>query len=426
MSDTDRKSHLFDRTVWAVGLLGFASGLPLPLVFGTLAAWLTDAGIDKATIGFFAAASSPYVFKWAWAPILDMVPTGPLGRLLGERRAWIVLMQVACAAVIAKLAFVEPSADPTQIRTLVGLVVLLATVSATQDIGIDAYRVSAVQVAQQGTANAAYVFGYRIGMLGSGAGALILADRYGWQQTFLTIAVVMAGCILFTLFAPRVDLPNSALEEPRVGGIWGALAGVFAPLSSFFRTRGWVIILIFVALFKLGDAVAGTMTTPFLMEVGFTKTELATVSKLFAFAALIPGAFVGGWMMRRYGVEKMLWVGGILQAGSNLLFVYQARAGHDVQALYLTMGGENFATGFGTTVFVAYLSSLCSVRFSATQYALLSALAAVGRTVVSSFSGVWATSWGWETFFLSTAFMGLPALLLLPILKQQQALPEQR
>jgi PAT family beta-lactamase induction signal transducer AmpG len=153
---------------------------------------------------------------------------------------------------------------------------------------------------------------------------------------------------------------------------------------------------------------------------------LATVSKLFAFAALIPGAFVGGWMMRRYGVEMMLWVGGILQAGSNLLFVYQARAGHDVQALYLTMGGENFATGFGTTVFVAYLSSLCSVRFSATQYALLSALAAVGRTVVSSFSGVWATSWGWETFFLSTAFMGLPALLLLPILKQQNAIREGR
>ncbi len=426
MSAAERPSNLFDRTVWAVGLLGFASGLPLPLVFGTLAAWLTDAGIDKATIGFFAAASSPYVFKWAWAPILDMVPTGPLGRLLGERRAWIVLMQVACAAVIAKLAFVEPSTDPTQIRTLVGLVVLLATVSATQDIGIDAYRVSAVQVGQQGTANAAYVFGYRIGMLGSGAGALILADRYGWQQTFLTIAVVMAGCILFTLFAPRVDLPKAAPEEPRIGGIWGALAGVFAPLSSFFRTRGWVIILIFVALFKLGDAVAGTMTTPFLMEVGFTKTELATVSKLFAFAALIPGAFVGGWMMRRFGVERMLWVGGLLQAGSNLLFVYQARAGHNLEALYLTMGGENFATGFGTTVFVAYLSSLCSVRFSATQYALLSALAAVGKTVVSSFSGVWATSWGWETFFLSTAFMGLPALLLLPLLKQQQAIPEGR
>jgi PAT family beta-lactamase induction signal transducer AmpG len=297
--------------------------------------------------------------------------------------------------------------------------VLLATLSATQDIGIDAYRVSAVQVEQQGTANAAYVFGYRVGMLGSGAGALILADQYGWQQTFLTVAAVMAGCVLFTLFAPRVDAP--AHERSAGGGLFGAVASIFEPLTSFFRTRGWVLVLLFVALFKLGDAVAGTMTTPFLMEVGFSKTELATVSKLFAFAALIPGAFVGGWMMRRYGVERMLWLGGALQAGSNLLFVYQARAGHDLQSLYLTMGGENFATGFGTTVFVAYLSSLCSVRFSATQYALLSALAAVGKTVVSSFSGVWATSWGWESFFLSTAFMGLPALLLLPLLKQQQA-----
>ena len=423
MSETEQKSNLFDRTVWAVGLLGFASGLPLPLVFGTLSLWLKDAGLSNAAIGFFAAASVPYVFKWAWAPVLDLVRLGPFGEALGDRRAWIVLMQLGCAAAIAALAFANPAVAPKEVAMLV---VVLATLSATQDIGIDAYRVSAVQVAQQGTANAAYVFGYRIGMLGSGAGALILADRFGWQQTFLTLAVVMAGCILITLFAPRVDLPKAAQDQPRIGGLWGALAGIFEPLTSFFRTRGWLFILVFVALFKLGDAVAGTMTNPFLVEVGFSKTELATVSKLFAFAALIPGAFVGGWMMRRYGVEKMLWVGGILQAGSNLLFVYQARAGHNVQALYLTMGGEHFATGFGTTVFVAYLSSLCSVRFSATQYALLSALAAVGRTVVSSFSGVWATSWGWETFFLSTAFMGLPALLLLPILKQQQAIPEQR
>jgi len=423
MIETEQKPNLFDRTVWAVGLLGFASGLPLPLVFGTLSLWLKDAGLSNAAIGFFAAASVPYVFKWAWAPVLDLVRLGPLGEALGDRRAWIVLMQLGCAAAIAALAFANPAVAPKEVAMLV---VLLATLSATQDIGIDAYRVSAVQVAQQGTANAAYVFGYRIGMLGSGAGALILADRYGWQQTFLTLALVMAGCVLITLFAPRVDLPKAAQDQPRIGGLWGALAGIFEPLTSFFRTRGWLFILVFVALFKLGDAVAGTMTNPFLVEVGFSKTELATVSKLFAFAALIPGAFVGGWMMRRYGVEKMLWVGGILQAGSNLLFVYQARAGHDVQALYLTMGGENFATGFGTTVFVAYLSSLCSVRFSATQYALLSALAAVGRTVVSSFSGVWATSWGWETFFLSTAFMGLPALLLLPILKQQNALGEGR
>jgi PAT family beta-lactamase induction signal transducer AmpG len=423
MSEAEQKPNLFDRTVWAVGLLGFASGLPLPLVFGTLSLWLKDAGLSNAAIGFFAAASVPYVFKWAWAPVLDLVRLGPFGAALGDRRAWIVLMQLGCAAAIAALAFANPAVAPKEVAMLV---VLLATLSATQDIGIDAYRVSAVQVAQQGTANAAYVFGYRIGMLGSGAGALILADRYGWQQTFLTLALVMAGCVLITLFAPRVDLPKAAQDQPRIGGLWGALAGIFEPLTSFFRTRGWLFILVFVALFKLGDAVAGTMTNPFLVEVGFSKTELATVSKLFAFAALIPGAFVGGWMMRRYGVEKMLWLGGTLQAGSNLLFVYQARAGHDVQALYLTMGGENFATGFGTTVFVAYLSSLCSVRFSATQYALLSALAAVGRTVVSSFSGVWATSWGWETFFLSTAFMGLPALLLLPILKQQNAIREGR
>jgi PAT family beta-lactamase induction signal transducer AmpG len=423
MIEAEQKPNLFDRTVWAVGLLGFASGLPLPLVFGTLSLWLKDAGLSNAAIGFFAAASVPYVFKWAWAPVLDLVRLGPFGAALGDRRAWIVLMQLGCAAAIAALAFANPAVAPKEVAMLV---VLLATLSATQDIGIDAYRVSAVQVAQQGTANAAYVFGYRIGMLGSGAGALILADRYGWQQTFLTLALVMAGCVLITLFAPRVDLPKAAQDQPRIGGLWGALAGIFEPLTSFFRTRGWLFILVFVALFKLGDAVAGTMTNPFLVEVGFSKTELATVSKLFAFAALIPGAFVGGWMMRRYGVEMMLWVGGILQAGSNLLFVYQARAGHDVQALYLTMGGENFATGFGTTVFVAYLSSLCSVRFSATQYALLSALAAVGRTVVSSFSGVWATSWGWETFFLSTAFMGLPALLLLPILKQQNAIREGR
>jgi PAT family beta-lactamase induction signal transducer AmpG len=423
MIEAEQKPNLFDRTVWAVGLLGFASGLPLPLVFGTLSLWLKDAGLSNAAIGFFAAASVPYVFKWAWAPVLDLVRLGPFGAALGDRRAWIVLMQLGCAAAIAALAFANPAVAPKEVAMLV---VLLATLSATQDIGIDAYRVSAVQVAQQGTANAAYVFGYRIGMLGSGAGALILADRYGWQQTFLTLALVMAGCVLITLFAPRVDLPKAAQDQPRIGGLWGALAGIFEPLTSFFRTRGWLFILVFVALFKLGDAVAGTMTNPFLVEVGFSKTELATVSKLFAFAALIPGAFVGGWMMRRYGVEKMLWLGGTLQAGSNLLFVYQARAGHDVQALYLTMGGENFATGFGTTVFVAYLSSLCSVRFSATQYALLSALAAVGRTVVSSFSGVWATSWGWETFFLSTAFMGLPALLLLPILKQQNAIREGR
>ena len=422
MSAAERPSNLFDRTVWAVGLLGFASGLPLPLVFGTLSVWLKEAGLTNAAIGFFAAASSPYIFKWAWAPLLDMMPTGPLGRALGERRAWVLLMQIGCAASIATLAFANPSADPQGVATLV---VLLATLSATQDIGIDAYRVTAVQPEQQGTANAAYVFGYRVGMLGSGAGALLLADRYGWQVTFLTLAAVMAGCILFTLFAPRVERPSQ--EDRGSHSLLGALAiGITGPFAAFIRTRGWAIILLFVALFKLGDAVAGTMTNPFLVEVGFTKTELATVSKLFAFAALIPGAFVGGWMMRQFGVERMLWVGGLLQAGSNLLFVYQARAGHNLEALYLTMGGENFATGFGTTVFVAYLSSLCSVRFSATQYALLSALAAVGKTVVSSFSGVWATSWGWETFFLSTAFMGLPALLLLPLLKQQQAIPESR
>lgn len=406
--------NLLDRTVWAVGLLGFASGLPLPLVFGTLSVWLKEAGLSNASIGFFAAASSPYVFKWAWAPFLDLVSTGPLGKMLGERRAWIVLMQVGCAAAIASLAWADPASDPKRVAQLV---VLLAALSATQDIGIDAYRVSAVSVEQQGTANAAYVFGYRVGMLGSGAGALLLADRYGWHQTFLTLAAVMAGCLLFTLFAPRVDLPPKTADEPRTGGFRLFRGTVLEPFSAFFRTEGWVAVLVFVALFKLGDAIAGTMTNPFLVEIGFTKTELAAVSKLFAFAAMIPGAFVGGWMMRRYGVERMLLLGGALQAASNLLFVYQARAGHDLQALYLTMGGENFATGFGTTVFVAYLSSLCSARFSATQYALLSALAAVGKTLVSTLSGVWATALGWETFFLSTAFLGMPALLLLPLLR---------
>lgn len=408
------KRPLFDRTVWAVGLLGFASGLPLPLVFGTLSVWLKEAGLTNTAIGFFAAASTPYVFKWAWAPFLDLVSTGPLGKLLGERRAWIAIMQVGCAAAIASLAWADPSAHP---QTVAQLVVLLAALSATQDIGIDAYRVSAVSVAQQGTANAAYVFGYRVGMLGSGAGALLLADRYGWHQTFLTLAAVMAGCILFTLFAPRVDLPARDGDGEKQRGMGRLRGSILEPFSAFIRTDGWVAVLVFVALFKLGDAVAGTMTNPFLVEIGFTKSELAAVSKLFAFVAMIPGAFAGGWMMRRYGVERMLLLGGVMQAASNLLFVYQAKAGHDLQALYLTMGGENFATGFGTTVFVAYLSSLCSARFSATQYALLSALAAVGKTLVSTLSGVWATALGWEAFFLSTAFLGMPALLLLPLLR---------
>lgn len=414
-----------DRRVLAILFLGFSSGLPLALTFSTLSAWLASVGISKASIGLFALVGTPYAFKFVWSPLIDRLPP-PLR--LGQRRGWGVLIQLGLMASVFALGQCNPQAD---LWLMAGLSVLVAFLSASQDIVIDAYRVEILTVEQQGPGAGATQAGYRLAMLTSGAGALFLADHFGWFVAYGVMAGLMLVGIAVFLLSPEPERKPSAqtiererraadylaarphLKGPRAAVLSWLYGAVVCPFADFMTHRNWVLILIFVIGYKLGEAMAGIMAMPLYISLGFSLEEIAWVSKLFGFVATVLGSLLGGWVAGRLGPVRALMLCGVLQSLGNLFYVLQAIAGHRIEVLALCVFAENLTGGMAGAAMVAYLSGLCNVAYTATQYALLSSLTAVGRTMFGSLSGFWADKLGWVDFFFLTTLITVPALLLL-------------
>jgi PAT family beta-lactamase induction signal transducer AmpG len=398
-----------DRRILTILVLGFSSGLPLALTGATLSAWLSTQGVAKTTIGIFALVAVPYSLKFLWAPLIDGLSLPFLTARLGRRRGWAILTQLALIGCILLLGAVDPKETPVLTASLA---LLVAFVSASQDIVIDAYRVEILAEDEQGAGAAAVQVGYRFGMLASGAGALYLADIYGFSAAYAVMAVLVVVGIATILANPEPRAGAAAEAGGRDAVRW-ITRHVIAPFADFMSRPGWLAILAFILLYKFGDAVAGVMTTPFYIETGFTLSEIASVSKLFGLAATLAGVVLGGVAVARWGMASALLVCGVLQMLSNLMFAAQAAVGHDVAFLALTIGIENLTGGMGSAAFVAYLSSLCRVAFTATQYALLSSFAVVGRTTLSASGGWLADHVDWISFFVVSTVAALPGVLLL-------------
>jgi PAT family beta-lactamase induction signal transducer AmpG len=409
LASHDYSAFFRDRRLAVILLLGFSSGLPLALTGGTLQAWMTVEGVDLSTIGIFTLVGLPYTWKFLWAPMMDRyVPP-----FLGRRRGWLLVTQLALAALIAVMAFASPKAD---LAWLALLAVLVAFTSASQDIVFDAYRTDVAKPEQRGLAAAFTVVGYRVAMLTSGAAALVLVagsgfiPALGWRDTYLVMAGLMAVGALATLWGPE---PESAAPPPRTLD-----EAVWAPLREFFSRPGAWVLLALIVLYKLGDAFAGSLTTAFLLRgVAFSLDDVGYVNKGMGLAATLFGAIFGGALMVRLGLYRALMAFGILQAVSNLAFMALAAAGKSWPLMVFAVGFENLCGGMGTAAFVALLMALCDHRFTATQYALLSALSAFGRVYVGPAAG-YATDplylgLSWTVFFFLTFLVALPGLFLL-------------
>ena len=401
-----------DRRVIAILFLGFSSGMPLLLTFSTLSIWLAEEGISKTTIGLFALVGMPYSLKFIWAPLIDRLHLPLLTRWLGRRRGWAILTQVALMIGITGLGGNDP-ANGAWAMAAWALFVTFA--SASQDVVIDAYRVEILEERQFGAGAAMIVAGYRLGMLASGAGALYLAEAVSWFWVYVAMAGLMAVGMLAILLNPEPGRgeTDSTAADGRTHPIKWLRDAVVEPFAEFLHRGGWLPILLFVVFYKFGDSLAGIMANPFYVEIGFSKAEIASVSKIFGLGATLVGGFLGGMLVMRRGImQSLLWCG-LLQMLSNLMFAVQAMVGHDISMLAVTIAVENVAGGMGTAAFVAYLSSLCNIAYTATQYALLSSLMALARTALSAPGGAVAESTSWVSFFLITTIAALPGLALL-------------
>lgn len=415
----------FKPRVLIVLLLGFSSGLPLALASSTLAVWLTESNVDIATIGLFSLIGLPYTFKFFWAPVVDALDVPLLSRLLGRRRGWLIFTQFLLVAAIVLLGVTDPTRSLTPV--IVGAV-LVATASATQDIVIDAFRVESLEPSEQAAGMAGYVAAYRIGMLASGAGVLFLV---AWLEgagiprsdVWLWGYVAAAGCMIVgmgaTLLATEPDAPKAVAARARENPLRRLGETAIGAFGEFLSRNGAILVLLFVVLYKFCDAFAGALTAAFVIKIGFDKATYAAVVKGVGLAAALIGGFAGGAIARALPMSTSLWIGGFLQMFSNLTFSWLAVVGASVPALTATIIVENFTGAIGTVIFVAYLSALCGDRaHTATQFALLTALAAVGRTTLASGGGFIAEETGWIWFFVITALAAIPSLLLLAWLQR--------
>src|SRR4249919_1480534 len=413
--------------VLVVMFLGFSSGLPLALSGGTLLVWMREVGVDLGTIGLFALVGTPYTLKFLWAPLVDALHVPLLTRALGRRRGWLVFSQLLRIGAILLQALTDPAVSPP----LVALAALLvAATSATQDIVVDAFRVESLPESEQAAGMASYVAAYRIGMLVSTAGALFIVS--GFEGTGIARSsawmwgyVVMAAMVLIgTVTALSATEPEQSARaeaatrtETAFTRVLNAAVGAF---SEFLTRRDAWAALAFVVLFKFTDAFSGTMTAPFVIDLGFTRNDYAAIVKGVGLVATLIGGFAGGYLARRYSLVTSLWIGGMLQAIANLSFSWLALVGVNQWALAFAITTENFTSAIGTVIFVAYLSALCrNPLHTATQYALLTALAAVGRTYLSSGAGYVAEATGWPLFFVISVVVAVPSLILLAWLQQR-------
>ncbi|MBS0547404.1 MAG: MFS transporter [Proteobacteria bacterium] len=393
--------------------MGFSSGMPFLLSGSTLGYWMSTVGVDLTTIGLFALVGIPYAFKFAWAPLVDQMPLPVLDRMLGRRRSWMLVTQVGILLSTVALGWSDPLHTPW---ATAAAAFTIAFFSATQDIAVDAYRIEILRDDEQGAGSATTQLGYRIALWVVDAMALLLPSLLPWPVVLSLIATLALIGMATTLYAEEPQAIHRAADS---AATWVKEA-VVRPFAEFFAYRGWVVILLFALLYKYGDALGGQMARPFYNELGFTGPEIFGVTKSFGVAATILGGLAGGVMVARYGLFKSLLVAGILQAVTNLLFCWQAQAGHDIVVLTFAITADNFTGALGGVAFIGYLSSLCTAGMAGTQYALLTSLMAFGRTAMSSGGGWLAAHTGWTTFWLATTLLAIPGLLLLLWLWRQQ------
>ncbi len=418
--------------VFGMIFLGFAAGLPFLLVFSTLSAWLRDEGISRSVIGFFSWVGVTYSIKVFWAPVIDRLPIPLLTRLMGKRRSWMLLAQLGIATGLAAMAMTDVHTHTTAIALLA---VLVAFSSSTQDIVVDAYRIEAVDDEYQGAMAATYVFGYRLALLAAGAGAFYIAEYSSWRSAYLSMAALMGIGLLTTLIIREPEHPAAdAINQPQPGkspqqhGLIARLyrgfsRAVIAPFVEFFRRNGkmafWILALI--AVYKISDITMGVMANPFYLDLGFSKTEIADITKIFGFFMTIFGAALGGVLVTRYGIRKPLLLGAILVAATNLLFALLAISQPSVPLLALVISADNLSGGLATSAFIAWLSSLTNQAYTATQYALFSSLMTLPAKLLGGFSGVIVDNHGYPFFFVYAALLGTPAILLSSYLIHRQA-----
>jgi MFS transporter, PAT family, beta-lactamase induction signal transducer AmpG len=398
-------SIYFNRKMLLMLVLGFTSGMPLALTGSTLSAWLVTESIDLQTIGLYSLVGLPYALKFFWAPLMDRyVPT-----FLGRRRGWMIVTQMALIVSICTMGFFNPASMPVLIAAIA---VAVAFFSASQDIVLDAYRTEYLKPEERGAGSGMWIMGYRIAILVSGAAALVLSDHISWKAVYAIMGAIMfIGCIA-TLIAPEPLQFNPGSEK--IIHPQSLREAVVGPLVEFFERPGSLEILLFIILYKIGDVAASQMTTPYILQhIGFSRTELGTIYKIFGMAATIMGTLVGGAIMTKWSMKLSLFVFGILQGISILIFIILEFTGRQIWALALVVGTENFCGGMGTAAYTALLMGLCNKNFTATQYALLSSLMAVSRYVTGAPTGYLVDAVGWLMFFVICTVMAVPGLLLL-------------
>lgn len=418
--------------------LGFSAGLPLLLVLGTLSFWLREAGIDRSTIGHLSWIGLAYGFKWMWSPLVDRMSLPLLTRWLGRRRAWLLLSQIIIVIALAGMA----STDPVENLTYtVFFALAVAFASATQDIALDAYRIEAVAPRLQGAMAATYQAGYRVAMILASAGVLWIAaavdpsetsyDYAPWRIAYLAMAACMSVGIITTLTIREPDVPVTQLISENEAYARKAIAhwnlntrltqmlawlygAMLAPFRDFIVRHGRqaLLILALIAIYRISDVVMGVMSNPFYVDMGYTKDEVATVSKVYGVIMTIAGAAIGGVLTAKIGIMRTLFLGAVLSAVTNLLFVWLAGRGHDVTGLILTISADNLSGGIASSAFIAYLSSLTNSAYSATQYALFSSVMLLLPKFIAGFSGDFVDAYGYANFFIGTALLGVPVLAL--------------
>ncbi len=429
MNTIEKLQHVYTRPrVWIMALLGFASGLPILLVFSSLSAWLSDASVSKATIGFASWIGLAYSIKYLWSPLVDKMPIPILTKTLGRRRSWMLVSQIAIVISILGMAYTDPAKN---LALMIAFAVGLAFSSATQDITIDAFRIDSGKDEEQASMAALYVYGYRIAMLLAGAGVLWLADTgvttydyTAWKNAYMYMAFAILPCMITVLFLKEpstVTVPYKNIRE------WTQQAYI-NPFADFYNRykHSFILLILVIFTFRLSDILMGVMANPFYLDMGFSKSEIAGTVKIFGFWMTMAGLALGGILMVAFGLRNTMLLACGLSAGTNILFALLASVGNDIGLLAFVISADNISAGIATTSFVAYLSSLINKQFSATQYALLFTIATIVPKILAGYSGVIVESVGYSTFFIGTAVVGFPTLIFIYLSDKKMSAPEKK
>ncbi|GGM78718.1 MFS transporter [Shewanella xiamenensis] len=438
----DSLSVYYHKRVLILLLLGFSAGLPLMLVFSTLSFWLREAGVDRTSIGYFSWIALAYAFKWAWSPLVDRLSLPLLTRFLGRRRGWMLFAQLLLVGAILGMSFSDPVKD---LERLALFALMVAFASATQDIVIDAFRIESAPEKMQAALAAAYQVGYRSAMIVATAGALTIAawvepgnteyNLIAWQTSYLVMAGLMFIGVLTTLFSQEPQVDTRAADETELAvkqrlserypkPIAASLSWIYTasilPFIDFFKRygRSAILILLLISCYRISDIVMGIMANVFYVDMGFTKEEIAYLSKIYGLIMTLVGAAFGGVLLARFGTMKILFLGALLVAVTNLLFAWQAVIGYNISFLTFAISVDNFSAGIATAAFIAYLSSLTSSGYSATQYALLSSIMLLFPKFIAGFSGAYVDAYGYVNFFVAASVIGFPVLLLIHLVNK--------